>query len=164
MESLLFPLATVEQMLKVYSSIRDAYGRYCAHSIMGESFSPNEMNVLIFLSNNPSINTAKELTVTLGVSKGLVCRSTDSLIRQGYLISEEDTKDHRILHLRLTEKADPVIAQLRSSLEEFSAAVMKDITKEELEVYNRVQQQMAENIAAMIKGKKENNNDSVKEN
>ena len=156
MEKVLFPLATVEQMLKVYSAIRDAYGRFCAHSIIGESFSPNEMNVLIFLSNNPSINTAKELTVTLGVSKGLVCRSTDSLIRQGYLISEEDTKDHRILHLRLTKKADPVIAQLRSNLEEFSSGVIRGITKEELDIYNKVQTQMACNIEAMIKEKEGN--------
>ena len=164
MEKMVFPMTTVEQMLKVYSSIREAYGRYCAHSIMGESFSPNEMNVLIFLSNNPSINTAKELTVTLGVSKGLVCRSTDSLIRQGYLVSEEDTKDHRILHLKLTEKADPVIRQLRNSLQEFAEAVIKDITKEELELYNRIQQKMASNLEDMVKGKKENINDSVKEN
>ena len=43
------------------------------------------MNLLIFLSNNPHMDTAKVLTVTLGVSKSLVCRSVDSLMQKGYL-------------------------------------------------------------------------------
>lgn len=72
MSKIRIPISNVEQMLKGYARLREAYSRFCAHSAAGEAFSPNEMNVLIFLSNNPSINTAKELTVTLGVSKGLV--------------------------------------------------------------------------------------------
>ena len=128
--------------------MREAYSRFCVHSIADEAFSPNEMNVLIFLSNNPSINTAKELTVTLGVSKGLVCRSVDTLMRRGYLTSEEDAKDHRILHLRLTQKAAPVIGQTR-----FSEAVTRNISEEELAVYTRVQHQIYANIEAMTNRK-----------
>lgn len=111
------------------------------------------MNVLIFLSNNPSINTAKELTVTLGVSKGLVCRSVDALVRRGYLTSEEDAKDHRILHLRLTQKAAPVIGQMRVSMDHFSQTVTRGISEEELAVYTRVQHQIYANIEAMTNRK-----------
>ena len=153
MSKIRLPIFNVEQMLKGYARLREAYSRFCVHSIADEAFSPNEMNVLIFLSNNPSINTAKELTVTLGVSKGLVCRSVDTLMRRGYLTSEEDAKDHRILHLRLTQKAAPVIGQMRVNQTRFSEAVTRNISEEELAVYTRVQHQIYANIEAMTNRK-----------
>lgn len=58
MNKIRIPIFNVEQMLKGYARLREAYSRYCARSVAGEVFSPNEMNVLIFLFNNPSINTA----------------------------------------------------------------------------------------------------------
>ena len=153
MSKIRIPISNVEQMLKGYARLREAYSRFCAHSAAGEAFSPNEMNVLIFLSNNPSINTAKELTVTMGDSKGLVCRSVDALVRRGYLTSEEDAKDHRILHLRLTQKAAPVIGQMRVSMDHFSQTVTRGISEEELAVYTRVQHQIYANIEAMTNRK-----------
>ena len=153
MSKMRIPIFNVEQMLKGYARLREAYSRFCAHSIAGETFSPNEMNVLIFLSNNPSINTAKELTVTLGVSKGLVCRSVDALVRRGYLTAQEDMRDHRILHLKLTPKAAPVIGQLRVSMDQFSQVVTRDIADEDLAVYSRVQHQIYANIESLTKKK-----------
>ena len=97
------------EMLQWYARYREAYSKYCCRAIIKEPFSPNEMNLLIFLSNNPHMDTAKVLTVTLGVSKSLVCRSVDSLMQKGYLRGEVDPRDHRITHLILTEKAAPII-------------------------------------------------------
>ena len=153
MNKIRIPIFNVEQMLKGYARLREAYSRYCARSVAGEVFSPNEMNVLIFLFNNPSINTAKELTVTLSVSKGLVCRSVDALTRRWYLTSEEDVHDHRILHLKLTSKAAPVIGQMRLSMDQFSHALTRNITEEDLAVYSRVQHQIYANIEAMTNQK-----------
>lgn len=149
------PAMSVGEMLKWYARFREAYSKYCTRAVLDEPFSPNEMNVLIFLSNNPEINTAKELTVTLGVSKGLVCRSVDSLTRKGYLRSEADKKDHRILHLMPTAKAGPVITRMRISMEQFSHAVTRNIPPEELEIYSRVSEKIVENINQMAKMKEE---------
>ena len=86
-------------------------------------------------------------------AKGLVCRSVDTLVRRGYLTSEEDAKDHRILHLRLTQKAAPVIGQMRVSMDHFSQTVTRGISEEELAVYTRVQHQIYANIEAMTNRK-----------
>ena len=47
MSKIRIPIFNVEQMLKGYARLREAYSRFCAHSVAGEAFSPNEMNVLI---------------------------------------------------------------------------------------------------------------------
>ncbi len=126
------------EMLQWYARYREAYSKYCCRAIIKEPFSPNEMNLLIFLSNNPHMDTAKVLTVTLGVSKSLVCRSVDSLMQKGYLRGEVDSRDHRITHLILTEKAAPIIQTLQENWTRFS--------QEDLETYKRVNQQLIQNI------------------
>ena len=83
----------------------------------------------------------------------MLFRSVDTLVRRGYLTSEEDAKDHRILHLRLTQKAAPVIGQMRVSMDHFSQTVTRGISEEELAVYTRVQHQIYANIEAMTNRK-----------
>ena len=77
-----------------------------------ETYSPNEISILLFLANNPSINTNSQLCTCLGVSKALVCRSVDALLGKEMIISVADDHDKRVQHLKLTEHALPVIEQL----------------------------------------------------
>ncbi len=92
------------------------------------------------------MDTAKVLTVTLGVSKSLVCRSVDSLMQKGYLRGEVDPRDHRITHLILTEKAAPIIQTLQENWTRFAQRVTQAISQEDLEIYKRVNQQLIQNI------------------
>ena len=51
------------------------------------TYSPNEISILLFLANNPSIDTNSQLCTCLGVSKALVCRSVDALLGKEMIIS-----------------------------------------------------------------------------
>lgn len=144
-------LKTVEEMLKVYANIREAYSNYLSLAFEDGSFSPNEINILIFLYNNPNINTSKELTLTLGVSKGLISRSVESLISKGLLIKEKDVDDRRSELLKLSEKAKPLIVRMEKSKDAFAQSVIKDIDVKDLAVYQKVQQQIDQNLLASIK-------------
>ena len=101
--------SNVENMLDMFTQIRKVYVNEFGKLFPEENFSPNEIDVLIFLSNNPSINTNRQLSLCLNVSKGLICRSTDSLFRRGLLAVTPDSSDSRIQHLSLTEQADSII-------------------------------------------------------
>ena len=70
----------VESMLGYFSQIRRVYANEINLRFQNENFSPNEISILILLSNNESINTSSQLRLILGVSKGLVSRSIDSLL------------------------------------------------------------------------------------
>ena len=81
--------------------------------------------MLIFLSNNRTINTAKELSAFLGISKGLVARGIESLLLKGYVYIETDNSDRRIQHLFLTEAAQEVIQVLLKKRSEVEAHILK---------------------------------------
>ena len=70
----------VESMLGYFSQIRRVYANEINLRFQNENFSPNEISILILLSNNESINTSSQLRLILGVSKGLVSRSIDRCV------------------------------------------------------------------------------------
>ena len=77
-----------------------------------------EMGILLFLSGNPSLDTAKDIVENRMMTKSSVSRAVDSLVRQGYIRTREDASDRRIIHLVLEEKADSVIELGRQAQEE----------------------------------------------
>ena len=90
---------TVEEMLGYFNQIRRVYANELNLKFTNENFSPNEISILILLSNNPSINTSSQLCTILGVSKGLISRSIDVLVEKGYIICAKDDADKRIQRL-----------------------------------------------------------------
>ena len=124
---------TVEEMLSYFNQIRRVYANELNLKFSNENFSPNEISILIVLSNNPSINTGSQLCTILGVSKGLISRSIDTLIEKKLICCEKDVSDKRIQRIFLTEKSSPVIQRLNREVTNINNEVLKDISKEELQ-------------------------------
>lgn len=124
---------TVEEMLSYFNQIRRVYANELNLKFSNENFSPNEISILIILSNNPSINTSSQLCTILGVSKGLISRSIDTLIEKKLICCEKDVSDKRIQRIFLTEKSSPVIQRLNREVTNINNEVLKDISKEELQ-------------------------------
>lgn len=144
----------VESMLKQFAVIRKAYGKYLYASIKDQNFSPSEIDILIFLFNNPSINTSKELVVCLAVSKSLVARSVDSLVQKGLLCMIEDKKDHRIQHLKITEQAIPYIDEIKKYRDSFTKQALADIDEKDLICMEETMKKIEDNLQKIIRGEK----------
>lgn len=125
-------LANVEEMLKAFIHIRKVYVNEFHSYFKEENYSPNEIDILLFLHNNPNINTSMQLCVCLNVSKTLISRSIDSLIKKEMVISKTDDKDKRMQRLILTDNANPLIKKIESLRDKINEEILKDITKEEL--------------------------------
>lgn len=125
---------SVEYMLDMFAKIRKLYIEEFARVFKEENFSPNEINILIFLYNNPTIDTSSQLYVVLGVSKGLVSRSIDSLLKKGYLKSYIDSKDKRIQHLVLTDQVEPIIERVKSIKDNINKLILMNIPKEDIAI------------------------------
>ena len=130
-------MTSVENMLELYAQVRKVYIEEFNREFQDDNFSPNEMNIMIFLYNNPSIDTSSQLCVTLGVSKGLVSRSIDSLIKKGYITSYSDKKDKRIQHLQLTSQVEPVIKKIKKIKYNLNQDILDGISKEDIETMQR---------------------------
>ena len=61
-------MVNVETMLSYFNQIRKFYANELNERLKGENFSPNEISILILLSNNKTINTSSALRLVLGVS------------------------------------------------------------------------------------------------
>ena len=86
-------LTNVEEMLKACMYIRKVYVNEFYSYFKEENYSPNEIDILLFLHNNPNINTSMQLCVCLNVSKTLVSRSIDSfLLKRNFLLVKKMKK------------------------------------------------------------------------
>ena len=153
---------SVETMLKEFSVIRKVYAKTFTQLFGNEDLSPNEINILLFLSNNPSIDTSKQLVYFLDVSKGLICRSIDSLVKKGYVISEPDIKDRRIQRLKLSSNADPVIEQLSEVNRYIDTVVLEAVSKEEIERTKVTLEKILNKFNMILEGDGVNENKNVK--
>lgn len=122
----------VETALSYLSQIRKVYAERLNIKFQEENFSPNEISVLILLSNNKSINTSSQLTTILGVSKSLVSRSLAALERKGLIQTREASGDRRSREIYLTASASAVTKQLSEGIKEINEVVLADISEEEM--------------------------------
>lgn len=75
----------------------------------GYGLSRAEMDVLLFLANNPGYDTATDIVERRRLSKSNVSAAVAGLERQGYLQRHYAPGNRRTVHLELLSKADPVI-------------------------------------------------------
>ena len=125
-------LNNIESMLGYFSQIRRLYAGKLVLKYENKRLSPNEVSILIMLSSNENIDTAGQICVLLGVSKGLVSRSMESLIEYGLIEKEKDENDKRITHLKISNEAEPFIDEMRKQIDRINKEVFKDISIDEI--------------------------------
>ena len=138
----------VETALSYLSQIREVYAERLNIKFQEENFSPNEISVLILLSNNKSINTSSQLTTILGVSKSLVSRSLAALERKGLIQTREASGDRRSREIYLTASASAVTKQLSEGIKEINEVVLADISEEEMRMMKETMEKIIDRFKA----------------
>ena len=113
--------------------------------ISSYKLSPNEIDLLVALDMGV-YDTAKEIADNFEISKSLVCRSVDSLTKQGYIDTQKDEKDKRVSHLILREEAKPIVEALKENRKKTTEDLLLGIDKEELKIFSKVLNQMKDNM------------------
>ncbi|MCI9052171.1 MAG: hypothetical protein HFI05_09670 [Lachnospiraceae bacterium] len=99
------------------------------------SITHTEIEIIMFLFNNPDYDTAKDISELRKFPKSCVSKAVDDLIKKDYLESFIDISDRRILHLKLKEPSKPVIKlsqKIRTHFLEIICQGIDDREKEEL--------------------------------
>ena len=113
--------------------------------ISSYKLSPNEIDLLVALDMG-LYDTAKEIADNFEISKSLVCRSVDSLTKQGYIDTQKDEKDKRVTHLILREEAKPIVDTLKENRKKTTEDLLRGIDEEELKIFSKVLDQMKNNM------------------
>ena len=90
-----------------------------------------EINVLLFLANNPGFDTARDITEYRGISKSQVSQAVDFLTELGYLTRSADTEDRRVIHLSVTPEGAPIARQAQQIQNDCGQALLEGLTAEQ---------------------------------
>lgn len=136
-------LSRVQQFNKLYrklqSSVCDKY-----------DLSHVELDVILFLYNNPEYDTAKDIVELRCIAKSYVSKAVDLLIKKELINTLEDKRDRRIIHLKLQDKSQDIVEEGKLIQNNFFEIIYKNISQKERESHQKILDQMVRNIREVL--------------
>ena len=106
----------------------------------------NELDVMLFLANNPDYDRAVDIVNNRGLSKSHVSLSIANLESRGILRRIPDPVDRRTVHLELTEKAREIVEVGCRVQKQFMDYLHQGVTEEQLQMMMQFAERVHENI------------------
>lgn len=106
-----------------------------------------DIDLLLFLYNNPAYNTARDAVALRGLSKSNVSTSLEKLRRRGLVIIRPDADSRRLLRIFLMPEGNSIASELRACQEACLAQITAGFTPEECEQLQQFLDRMHTNIA-----------------
>ena len=106
----------------------------------------NELDVMLFLYNNPEFDRAVDIVNNRGLSKSHVSLSISGLESKHLLTREEDPSDRRTVHLHLTQRGKEIAETGRMSQKRFFSYLHQGVTQEQIDMMIDFSRKVAENI------------------
>lgn len=94
-----------------------------------------EMRILLFLNQNPGLDTARDVALRCGMSKASVSGNVLKLATRGLLTVDVDLKDRRFQHLSITELAAPILEDSETIARAADAALLGALDEKEHEYF-----------------------------
>lgn len=92
-----------------------------------------EVDILLFLANNPSFDTATEMVMRRRLAKSHVSASIKTLTAQGFLEPFFQEGNRKTIHLKLLPAAETVVTEGREMQRRFTERLFQGFTAEELQ-------------------------------
>lgn len=109
-----------------------------------------EIEVLYFLSIADGSDTAKQISKDNGISKAHISKAVENLMERGYIESIEDNKDHRMHHMKLTDKSKKIINEIMAVHEHIRNVVLMNLSEQEIKQLKHISCKMMNNIENAI--------------
>ena len=106
----------------------------------------NELDVLLFLANNPEYDRAVDIVNNRGLSKSHVSLSISNLESRGFLRREEDATDRRTVHLHLEPPAMEIAEAGQMAQRRFFSYLHQGVTQEQIDLMIDFARKVNDNI------------------
>lgn len=130
----------------ILQKARKGYARMLEPICKQWALTRNELDILLFLYNNPGLNRAADIVSRRGIAKSHVSLSVTDLESRGLLARQLDPQDRRTVRLLLTDAAIPAAEQGRAAQQAFFERLFRGLTREEMELWQQLAQKVCENI------------------
>lgn len=102
--------------------------------------------IALYYVNERQLITQTDLSENMYISVSSCARLIDRLERDGWVMRIPDPTDRRVHHLRLTETGKVLLDETIPIADQFNAELVKDISDEELALFERVMSRMVDNV------------------
>lgn len=126
--------------------MKKAYQKNFYESSKKYQLTQNEIDVLLFLSNNPNYNRASDIIKYRCLTKSHVSLSIDALTKRSIIHKTVDAQDQRVIHLTINPTNQPMILELQKLQKQFMNQLVKNIDEEDLEIFKNIWGLMIQNI------------------
>lgn len=128
-----------------------AYGRQLEPVCKKWQLTRNELDVMLFLYNNPEFDRAADIVTRRGIAKSHVSMSVASLTARGLLERRFSETDRRTAHLSLTEQGSAIAGEAREAQKAFFALLYDGVTEEEFRQWDSITRKICGNIENLEK-------------
>ncbi len=109
-----------------------------------------EMDILLFLANNPPFDTARDIVEKRHLAKSHVSVGVESLAGRGFLERQRREGNRKTIHLHLTEAAAPVIREGRAVQQQYVQMLLAGFSEAEKNGLFRLLEKMGENVETAL--------------
>lgn len=110
-----------------------------------------EMDILLFLHNNPGFDTATDIVKLRHLSKSHVSKSVQSLKERGFLTACHQDGNRRTIHLQLLPAADAAVTDGLRAQERFVSILLADFAEEEKAQFQKYLCRITDNLQAHLR-------------
>ena len=125
---------------------KKSYGRLLAPICQKFDLTRSELDVLLFLHNNPGYDRAADIVSRRGMVKSHVSLSVTNLESRSLLCRRCDEADRRTAHLELTEAGKAIAEEARQKQEVFFESIYRGISPEEFAFWGNLTEKVWNNI------------------
>ena len=126
------------QLMRFSQRFGKYYARQFAPLLAETDLTMREIHVLLFLTNNPGCDTARDVVELRGLAKSQVSQAVELLAGRGLLRRTADGGDRRVVHLEITEAGAPLAARARDIQADCGRRLLEGLTPEESDQFNRL--------------------------
>lgn len=105
-----------------------------------------EVDVLLFIANNPTMNTSADIVRFKKIAKSHVSLAVSSLSQKGYIRKCNDDSNRKRIRLEPTAEAEEVIVYGRAEQAKFATVINHGTTEEERRVLRQYMLQISRNL------------------
>ena len=142
-------LGTTANYFDIMGQARKSYGKTLEPLCQRRQLTRSELDVMLFLYNNPGFDRAAVFVSHRGIAKSHVSLSVATLTGRGLLERQTTPEDRRTVHLKLTEEGRSIAREARTLQEVFFARLFAGITREELELWLQIIGKVQKNVENM---------------
>lgn len=130
----------------ILNHAKKVYGRMLEPICKKWNLTRNELDVMLFLANQPGLDRAVDIVNHRGLSKSHVSASITDLESRGMLIRTQDPFDRRTVHLSLTEKTQEIIEAGHQAQQCFFRKLYQGVDPEQFAMLEKLTQKVSENL------------------